>query len=159
MHSLVLSHLDYANALFYGLPDTTLAPLRRIQHRAAKLVLKLGRLDSATEALKTLHWLPITYRSEFKLACLAFQVLHGTAPQYLCDLLDIKVTDRTTRFALDGVKFKVPKTTRKTFADRSFSVGAAVVWNSLPNAVRSVQVYSKFKTSLKTYYFKKAFNV
>ena len=68
VHSLVISHLDYSNAILYGLPASTLAPLQRIQHRAAKLILNRGRYDSATDALRTLHWLPIRYRSLFKIA-------------------------------------------------------------------------------------------
>ena len=44
VHSLVLSHIDYVNALFVGLPGaSTLAPLYRVQVRADKLVLNRGR--------------------------------------------------------------------------------------------------------------------
>ena len=34
--ALVISHLDYGNAIYYGLPKSTLAPLCRIQSMAAK---------------------------------------------------------------------------------------------------------------------------
>ena len=86
VQSLVLSHIDYANALFYDLPDKTLAPLRRIMHQAAKIILLKSRRDSATDAMKSLHWLPITYRSQFKIVCLVYQSLFGEAPTYLKDL-------------------------------------------------------------------------
>ena len=52
VHSQVLSHIDYANALFVGLPASTLAPLYRVEVRAGKLVLNRGRQDSATTAMK-----------------------------------------------------------------------------------------------------------
>ena len=48
---LVVSQLDYAKSLLYGLPSSTLAPLRIIQHRAAELILKRGRYSSASDAL------------------------------------------------------------------------------------------------------------
>ena len=48
--SLVVQHLD----LFESLPGTTLAPLQRIQNMAAKLILKKGKYESATEAPKLL---------------------------------------------------------------------------------------------------------
>ena len=58
VQSLMISHIDYANALYSGLPNKTLAPLERIQRMAAKLVLKKSKYDSATEAMKQLYWLP-----------------------------------------------------------------------------------------------------
>ena len=56
---LVMSHLDYANSLYQGLPEVTLRKLQMVQNMAAKLVLNHDRLSSATEARKELHWLPI----------------------------------------------------------------------------------------------------
>ena len=44
---LCISHLDYANALFYGLPKKTISHLQRIQ---AKLTLDKSMFDSTTEA-------------------------------------------------------------------------------------------------------------
>ena len=39
--ALVLSRLDYCNAVLTGLPASTLAPLRRVLHAAARVVLEL----------------------------------------------------------------------------------------------------------------------
>ena len=55
VQSTVISHLDYGNALYHGLYANTLAPLVRVQRRAAKIVLRRGRYDSATETMKELH--------------------------------------------------------------------------------------------------------
>ena len=52
---LVTSHLDYANAIYSGLPKSELGKLQRIQNMAAKLVTKASKYDSSTEALKSLH--------------------------------------------------------------------------------------------------------
>ena len=59
--ALVISHLDYGNAIYYGLPKSTLAPLCRIQSMAAKMILKKRKYDSVTEVMIALHWLPIPY--------------------------------------------------------------------------------------------------
>ena len=66
--ALVLSRLDYCNAVRTGLPSTTLDPLRRVLKAAICLIAGLGPRDHVTEQMKKLHWLPIKYRINFKLS-------------------------------------------------------------------------------------------
>ena len=154
----MISHLDYANALYYGLPQATLAPMQRLLHQAAKLILIYGKYDSATEAMRTLHWLPVSYRSHFKVACLVFRSLMGTAPTYLRDLLTVRITSRFTRSTSgSGVLLNVPSTKLNTFADRSFSVAGPKIWNDIPSNIRIISDYYSFKRQLKTLYFKRAY--
>ena len=56
---LVLSHLDYANAILPGLPDCDINKMQRIENNAAKLATKVRKHMSTTTAFKKLHWLPI----------------------------------------------------------------------------------------------------
>ena len=53
---------------------STLAPLRRVLHPAARLVLDLRSGDHVTQALQELHWLPIAQRIDYKLCLLVIQV-------------------------------------------------------------------------------------
>ena len=64
--ALVLSRLDYCNAVLSGLPSTTLDPLRRVFNAAVRLVAGLGPRDQVTEQMKELHWLPIKNRINIK---------------------------------------------------------------------------------------------
>ena len=57
--SLMISHLDYANSLLYGLPKSSIKPMQHIQNLAAKLLLKRDNYSSSMDALKELHWLPV----------------------------------------------------------------------------------------------------
>ena len=57
--SLCLSHLDYANSLLIRLADCRIKLMQKVQNMAAKVVLNLKKHDSSTDAIKTLHWLPI----------------------------------------------------------------------------------------------------
>ena len=67
--SLILSKLDYCNSLLVGIPDNKLNRRQRIQNHAARLVRK-SRHASATALLKTLHWLPVKARIQYKIAFL-----------------------------------------------------------------------------------------
>ena len=133
--SLCISHLDYCNAVFYNIPKVTLDKLQPIQNMCACLVLRKSKRDSILECLKQLHWLPIKQRVHFKILVLTYKCLHGQGPAYLIDLLQ---PNKPTRPGLwssapkdSYLQLSVPRTKCKTFADRSFSVGAPTLWNSL----------------------------
>ena len=84
---IVMSHLDYLNTIFPGLPEKDLANLQRIQNAGAKLVLQKDKLGSSTECLCALHWLSIIERIGYKILTLVFKSLNNQAPVYLQDLL------------------------------------------------------------------------
>ena len=50
-------------------------------------------------------------------------------------------------------KLLVPLAKRKTFTQRSFSVAAPTLWNSLPISVKQANTLVQFKLLLKTYLF------
>ena len=157
---LVISHLDYANALYIGLPDCDTAKLQHAQNAAAKLVLNKTKYDSATEALKELHWLPIRFRFIHKLLTLVHNSPNGKTPKYLQELLHKHYPGRDgLRSSNDpGIALTVQKTKHKTFTDRSFSVAGPRLWNSLPHNIRSIDNLDSFKTKLETHLFREAFN-
>ena len=84
---LVTSHLDYANALYIGLPDCDIAKFQHVQNAAVKVVLNKTKYSSDTQGLKELHWLPIRFRAIHKLLTLVYKSLKGNAPKYLQVLL------------------------------------------------------------------------
>ena len=85
--SLCVSHLDYANALLYGLPATTIDKFQRIQNMSACLILGRSKRSSITHCFKDLHWLPVCQRIEFKILTLTYKCLNKQAPEYLQNFL------------------------------------------------------------------------
>ena len=82
--SMITSRLDYCNATFAGVADEQIARTQKIQNNAARLILKKkSKRDHVTPLLKKLHWLPVKYRIQYKLATLAFRHFDGTLPPYL----------------------------------------------------------------------------
>ena len=151
--SFILTRLDYCNSLLAGLPDNKLNKLQRIQNHAARIVLRKSMHASATSMLKTLHWLPVKARIQYKIACLCFQCLcHNTMPSCLSDLLHPYLPPRTLR-SLDTSLLTIPRFCLETDGRRSFSVFGPTVWNSL--SLRKTQCFSTFKKKLKTYLFEK----
>ena len=110
--------------------------------------------------LIALHWLPIKYRVEFKIVLLVYKVLNNMAPIYISELLIPKPScERWTLRSDDQGLLHIPKTNCKTLGDRSFAYAAPQLWNSLPLNVRNCDSISVFKKRLKTFLFRKAFNL
>ena len=159
--ALVLSHLDYANSLLYGVAKTEINHLQRIQNMSAKLVLNTGRYDSSREALNKLHWLPIKSCIKHKILPFVHKCLFGKVPQYLKGLLTVKQVNyhRLRSNSHDAITLRTPYFKRKTLRHRSFSNSGPVLWNALPVGLRVITNYGTFKSRLKTFLFKQAFDL
>ena len=147
--SMITSRLDYYNATFAGVADE-----QKTQNNAARLILKKSKRDAPL--LKELHWLPVKYGIQYKLATLAFRHFDGTLPPYLSSSLYIYQPSRSLRSSTERL-LKIPKTNLKTFGERSFGYIAPTVWNSLPADLRAFPSLPTFKVNLKTHFFRQAF--
>ena len=156
VQSLVLSRLDYCNALLAGLPNTLIDRLQRIQNSAARLVSKTPKRHHITPVLKDLHWLKVKYRIDFKILLLVFKTYQGMAPGYICDLLIPYKPSRTLRSG-DKSQLAQPRSHRHTLGDRAFSIYAPRVWNALPLEIRQSPSVASFKKRLKTFFFRQCY--
>jgi len=158
--AIIITRLDYCNSLFAGLPQSTLAPLQRVQNAAARLVFNLRRYDHITPALIQLHWLPVYHRITFKLCVFMFNLSHGHMPPYIANNIveSGKMSTRSGLRSSTSNTYSLPRL-RTKFAERCFSFSGPTAWNSLPSDIRDEPNFTTFKRLLKTHLFKKAFNL
>jgi hypothetical protein len=131
------------------------AKLQRVQNTLARVVLRRGKYERITPALKELHWLPVAQRVDYKLASLVFGVKTTGQPQYLRDLLVDYVPVRILRSSTKNLI--CTDRPSSVLASRGFRASAAAVWNGLPEELRTVAEYDRFKRQLKTHLFKIAY--
>jgi len=150
--SLVISRLDYHNALLANVPHSTLAPLQLAQNVAARLATGTRRGEHMTPILQALHWLPVHKRIMYKVLTLVYRAVHDGTPKYLADLLTVYRPTRTLRSMEAPLLLNQPRSTR-SIGERSFVYAGPKMWNSLPADIRSAATAETFKKNLKTYLF------
>ena len=117
-----------------------------MQNAAAKLVLGRRRRDSASLALRELHWLNVDARIIFKVLLLVFKMLRGQCPNY--GLKYKRYNGRDDDFLLlETPNFKTE------YGKRVFAFNGSRLWNALPAAVRCEEDVEKFKKMIKTVLF------
>uniref|UniRef100_A0A8C1LIJ4 Reverse transcriptase domain-containing protein n=1 Tax=Cyprinus carpio TaxID=7962 RepID=A0A8C1LIJ4_CYPCA len=134
VQALVLSRLDYCNALLAGLPASSIKPLQLIQNAAARLIFNEPKIISVTLLFISLHWLPIAARIKFKALMFAYKTTTGSAPLYLNSLLQTYVPSISFRSASER-RLIVPSQRSKKSLSRTFKLNVPSWWNDLPNSI------------------------
>ena len=157
VRSLVLSRLDYGNALLAGSNAKDIARLQRLQNWAAKLIFCKSRRDHASPLLHQLHWLPVNQRIYFKILLYVYKCLNGLGPAYLTSCLSLYSPAREgLRSASDFTRLVVHhihNRTVKSAINRTFYLAAPGLWNALPQSIRCARTVSIFKKGLKSHLF------
>ena len=142
---LCVTHLNYANAILNGLPNSILGKYQTIQIMCAKVVLHRNKYSGSSLVLKELHWLLIEQRIKYKILTSTFKYITGTAPKYLW----VEEQKGQHAFKQQWNHITRPKVRYKTFATRSFKYSAPTIWNQLPRTIRESPNMDSFKKKLK----------
>ena len=146
MHALISSRLDFCNSLFCSLPQKELSKLQRLQNCGARLL-----TVHTTPILRSLHWLPVEKRINFKILLLVYRTLRKFAPVYLQNTLHLHQPPRNLRSS-NSLKLQVPRI-KHNWGDRAFSYMGPKLWNGLPKSLREASSIDGFKKNLMTYIF------
>ena len=151
-----MGKLDYCNSLLFGLPDKQIKMLQRVQNAAARLISYTPRFGHITPVLRTLHWLPIRFRIEFKMLVIIFKSIHGLSPVYISDLISTKLQSKYC-LRSNNELLLAPKVTKTK--NVAFTVAAPKLFNELPREIRTVNNLNHFETLIKTFLSRKAYDI
>ena len=87
--AIIGSRLDYANAVLVGISASNIKKLQWIQNTLACIVTRQYGNASTSQCLPTLHWLPIKWRIDFKVATISYKLLSTGQPSYLASSISL----------------------------------------------------------------------
>jgi len=106
--SLILSRLDYCNAVLYSCSPGAIGRLQRVRNYAERVVTQSNRYMPSQPLLQSLHWLPVQQRLVYKAALITYIVVTLSAPSYLSDLLAVHIPATPSRHSSTRPLLTVP---------------------------------------------------
>ena len=144
--TLVISQLDYNNAIYYNLPDYLINKLDRVLNAALRFIYGIRRREDIMPYYIKAHILRIQFRIKYKICLLTHKALHADAPGYIKSLITlhhplrkmihVPSNDYIPRATEDDMLLQRPKLGTSTLSERRFSHQAPAIWNTLPYNLR-----------------------
>jgi hypothetical protein len=100
--------------------------LQRIQN--PRIICRRRQRNHISPVLKSLHWLPVRCRIDFKVLLMCCKSLRGLAPIYLQSLLRVE-TDQRPPYQV--ILLRAPHRSKTKHGDRAFANAAPTLWNKL----------------------------
>ena len=155
--TLVLSKLDYCNALYVGTQKSVLKKLQSTMNSAIRFIYNIKDWSvSLIPYYKKAHILPLELRIKYKVCLLVHKSLNGTTPPYLRELIKLyreEPSKHSLRSFSDHRLLLRPQTVESKWSRKLYSYNAPIMWNSLPKDLRHVEETVMFKIKLKTLFF------
>ena len=141
---LIEPHFDYCSTVWNGLTQQLSEKVQKLQNRAIRVITKSGYDTSSRFLLNSLGWDNLSVRRVKQKANLMYKCINNLAPAYLCNLF--APISPSYYFRNAKKKLMLPKP-RTDYLKRSFSYSGAVLWNNLPEEIRTSNSLGLFKRS------------
>ena len=147
-YSLVLPHLDYCNVIWGRTTQSNLQKLQTLQNRYARMILNAEFLTPHKQMLQTLHWQSVTQRIQYNTGLMMYKIMNDLAPAYLQSLVEKRDVQIVTRYAIAcPLLIQKPRT---DYYKKSFHYQGSLLWNNLPDCVRSSHSLVQYKKHIKS---------
>ena len=134
---LIEPHFDYCSAVWDGLTQQLSEKLQKLQNRAIRVITKSSYDTSSRFLLNSLGWDNLSVRRAKQKANLMYKCINNLAPAYLCNCVCPK------NIATSRKKLMLPKS-RTYYLKRSFSYNGSLLWNNLPEEIRTLNSLGLF---------------
>lgn len=149
-NSLILSHLDYCNVVYWPtLLQKDKDSLQKIQNACIRFSFNIRKFDHISRAFRDSGWFNLHERFQIHMSCLIYKINNVKTPQYLHEKL-IKGSDIHERITRHCDLLNIPRHNSALF-QRSFSYNSAKIFNSLPDDIKTANNLVAFQSKVKTF--------
>jgi len=152
---VLLSPAD-SNSVLYGVSETNVAKLQRMQNNLARVVRESLNNTNVTKLLRELHLLPVRHTITYEVATITYRTRNCQQPGYSLDSLISLIPARTLRSSSSDLLI-VPHRVMTVTASRAFLVAALTIWYNLHDFVKVADSFNVFKRLLKCHLFEAVF--
>ena len=125
--SIVHSKPDYCNSLYFNLPKPQINRHQLIQNSLARVVVKAPKSCDISPVFKSLNWLKINERIDYKLLSLTYKVLTTTQLSYPHNLISLQ-PPRCTRTSSVVTLARPQASSSLKITNRSFRHASPHLW-------------------------------
>ena len=155
--TLILSKVDYCNALYAGINKTEVRKLSHTIDNAVRFIFNIRDWTmDLKEYYKKAHILPVELRVRYKVCLLVHKALEEKCPPYINQLIRLyheESNKQCLRSFSDKRLLLRPPIKETKISRRMFVFHAPQYWNALPAKLRHCHDEETFKRDLKTFYF------
>ena len=156
VRTLVVSHIDYCNIVLVGITKTQQIRIQTMLNKCVRFIfsLTISMKIPISPLMKSLHWLSIEKRVQFKVCVLVHISLKFRKPNYFNEYFyyaenDLNLETRSRSEAY----LHVPMGNQKR-CNKMLSHAGPRIYNSIPKEIRDIESIDTFKKHLKSYFFK-----
>ena len=103
--SFICTRLDYCNAVFAGLPRSTINNLHSVLHASSRIISGRRKYDQITPVLRDeLHLLPVLQRITYMFCLTTYKAINGIVSGYLT-VMCISISTNSARLRLRSADF------------------------------------------------------
>jgi hypothetical protein len=145
-NSYILPHFNYCDIIWGSCNATLMDSIFRLQKQAARLILNADTTERSSVLFAKLKWQPLRQRIDMHKAVVVFKILNGMAPTYLSDLFTNTHTIHSRSLRSSSHNNIYPPRPRLELFKNSFAYTGSILWNALPQQVKSANTLSQFKS-------------
>ena len=142
--SYIQPHIDFCNIVWGSSSEANKLRIFKLQKRACRVILDFN-VDDSSEAMKSLKIMSIYDRLYLRKAKFMFKVYNNVAPTYISENFILRNNVNTNiklRSSSNGCF--IPPKPRTEYFKHSMRYSGCLVWNSLPEEVKSAQTIVTF---------------
>lgn len=147
-NSLVASHLNYADTVWGGCGSKNKNKLQRTQNAAVKSMLGMRKYDSASEALKKAHLLPLEEKRKIHEGVYVHKALKGNLPLAVCRQFQQQQSQMNNRSTNRKI-LTIPKHKTEKYKNSPF-YRTISTWNNIPQSIKDSETTTTFKHNLQS---------